>query len=376
MSAPTRDGARAAGDAPAPGGSSSAAAPTRTADTTLILLPAGARDRVSRFLLARPGLPAALGALAVLAFFLVVAPSFRTGAGIANVLDTASLLGIMAVGVALLMIGDEFDLSAGVQTATAALVAVHTAYELGLNVWAGAGLALVASVLVGLANGLLRVRTGLPSFIVTLGMFFALQGLNLAVTKLLTGQVLASGVSRMDGWTSVRAVFGSTISLGPVDVKASVLWWLGLMVVGAWILTRTQLGNWIFAVGGDAHAARQAGVPVDRVKIGLFVGVALCAWVVGMITMARTGSVQANLGVGLEFEYIIAAVIGGCLMTGGAGSVTGAAFGALIFGLVKQGIPAAQWDNDWYKLFLGVLLLAATLVNEYIRRGAGGGRRA
>ncbi|WP_241152931.1 ABC transporter permease [Neoactinobaculum massilliense] len=329
----------------------------------------------ARLMLSRPGLPAAVGTVIVYTFFLLVAPSLRTAGGLANVADVASLLGIMAVGVSLLMIGGEFDLSSGVATGFSALVAVHAAYQLGLNVWAGGVISLLVTLAVGLLNGVLLVRTKLPSFIVTLGTMFALQGLDLAVTKLLTGQVIAEGVARMDGWRSIRAVFGSTIQIGSFGLKVSVIWWIVLLVAGSLMLTRTRLGNWIFAVGGDPDAARASGVPVARVKIFLFLTVSFCAWVTGMIVMARTGSVQANLGVGLEFEYIIAAVIGGCLMTGGAGSVVGGALGALIFGLVKQGIPAAQWDYDWYKLFLGVMLLAATIVNEKVRRSAQGGRK-
>jgi simple sugar transport system permease protein len=324
--------------------------------------------------LGRPELGAAVGAAAVFAFFLAFAPSFRTGAGIANFLDAASLLGIMAVGVALLMIGGEFDLSAGVQTASSALFCTILAYQLALNVWVGVALALVASLGVGFLNGVLLVRTRLPSFIVTLGTFFVLQGLNLAVTKLITGTVLATGVDGLDGWDSVRAVFAGTLTVAGVDIKVSVLWWLALVVAGTVVLTRTRFGNWIFAVGGGAGAARQVGVPVGKVKIALFMGVSLCGWLVGMITMARSGSVQANLGIGLEFEYIIAAVIGGCLLTGGFGSAIGAALGALIFGMTKQGIPAAQWDNDWYKLFLGVMLLGATVLNNVVRRRASGDR--
>ena len=333
-----------------------------------------ARTSALRAALGRPELGAAVGAVAVLVFFLVFAPSFRTGPGVANFLDAASLLGIMAVGVALLMIGGEFYLSAGVQTASSALVATIIAYQFTLNVWIGVLLALVVSLGIGALNGVLLVRTRLPSFIVTLGTFFVLQGLNLAVTKQVTGTVLATGVATLDGWDSVRAVFAGSLTVGDVSVKVSVLWWLALVVAGTLVLTRTRFGNWIFAVGGGPAAARQVGVPVGKVKVALFMGVALCGWLVGMITMARSGSVQANLGIGLEFEYIIAAVIGGCLLTGGYGSAIGAALGALIFGMTKQGIPAAQWDNDWYKLFLGVMLLGATVLNSVVRRRVSGDR--
>lgn len=331
-----------------------------------------AKVGVLRKALTRPELGAALAAAGILVFFLVMAPSFRTAAGIANVLDASSLLGIMAIAVALLMIGGEFDLSAGVQTASAALLATIVSYQLTLNVWAGVFISLAVTLFIGAMNGLLLAKTGLPSFIVTLGTFFVLQGLNLAVTKQITGGVLATGVSTLDGWDSVRAVFASELPFFGTQLKISVVWWLALVAVGSVLLTRTRVGNWIFASGGAHVAARQVGVPVTWVKTSLFMGVSLCAWLVGMITMARSGSVQANLGIGLEFEYIIAAVIGGCLMTGGFGSVVGAALGALIFGMTKQGIPAAQWDNDWYKLFLGVMLLAATVLNTMVRQRATG----
>lgn len=333
-----------------------------------------ARTSALRAALGRPELGAVVGAVAVFVFFLYFAPSFRTGPGIANVLDAASLLGIMAVGVALLMIGGEFDLSAGVQTASSALFCTITAYQLTLNVWVGVAAALVVSLAVGALNGIMLVKTRLPSFIVTLGTFFVLQGLNLAVTKQVTGTVLATGVATLDGWGSVQKVFAGTLTIGGVDLKVSVLWWLVLVALGTLVLTRTRFGNWVYAAGGGAGAARQVGVPVGRVKVLLFMGVSFCGWVVGMIVMARSGSVQANLGIGQEFEYIIAAVIGGCLLTGGYGSAIGAALGALIFGMTKQGIPAAQWDNDWYKLFLGLMLLSATVLNSVVRRRASGDR--
>jgi simple sugar transport system permease protein len=258
--------------------------------------------------------------------------------------------------------------------ATSALAAAMISYQFSLNAWVGVLVSLVIALAIGFVNGYLVMRTGIPSFLITLGTFFVLQGVNLAVTKLITGSVLATGIDTLDGWSSVQTVFAGTLTVGSVGVKASVLWWALLVVLGTLLLTRTRFGNWIFASGGGQSAARQTGVPVARVKVLLFMTVSLCGWLVGMIIMSRSGSVQANLGIGLEFEYIIAAVIGGCLLTGGFGSVVGAALGALIFGMTKQGIPAAQWDNDWYKLFLGVMLLAATLLNSWVRRRATGER--
>ena len=223
---------------------------------------------------------------------------------------------------------------------------------------------------VGAGNGLLVMRTGLPSFIVTLGTFFVLQGLNLAVTKAVIGQVAVQGLDRVAGFFDVKWIFGSTFALFGTVFQISIVWWVLLTALATWVLLRTRAGNWIFAVGGTAVSARQVGVPVLRTKVGLFMLTAAAGWLAGMLQLFRTSTVQASTGVGQEFIYIICAVVGGCLLTGGYGSAIGAALGALIYGMTYQGIVFAQWDNNWLKAFLGVMLLAAVLVNTYVRRRA------
>ena len=131
---------------------------------------------------------------------------------------------------------------------------------------------------------------------------------------------------------------------------------------------RTRVGNWIFAVGGNRDAARMIGVPANATKIGLFMAVAFCGWVHGQVVLMQTNRANVIEGVGQEFYFIIAAVLGGCLLTGGFGSIVGAALGCLILGMTQQGIPLAGWDNNLYFLFLGVILLAAAFANEWIRR--------
>ena len=318
----------------------------------------------------RPETGAFIGALVVFLFFSFAADKFLTWSGAATWLDDSATLGIMAVAVALLMIGGEFDLSAGVMTASTALVTAIFATEVGLNVWVALLLSLVFALGVGALNGLLVVRTGLPSFIVTLGTFLALQGLNLGVTRLITGSVQVTGMRAADGYESAGFVFASTFPVAGTPFQISIVWWLGFTAIAAWVLTRTKFGNWIFAVGGAAPAARAVGVPVARTKILLFMGTALAAWLVGAINILRFTTVQANQGIGLEFQYIIAAVIGGCLLTGGFGSAVGASLGALIFGMTSQGIVYAGWDADWFKFFLGAMLLLATLANRLVRRYA------
>jgi simple sugar transport system permease protein len=160
------------------------------------------------------------------------------------------------------------------------------------------------------------------------------------------------------------------MSVGGTQFHVSIIWWIVLTALAAWVLVRTKFGNWIFAVGGSALSSRAVGVPLVRTKILLFMTTSAAAWLVGSMTVLRLASVQANQGIGDEFKFIIAAVIGGCLLTGGFGSAVGAAIGALIFGMARQGIVYARWDSDWFQLFLGVMLLAAVLVNNAFRRRA------
>ncbi len=336
--------------------------------TTTTLDERVAKPRLLDRLVVRPEIGALLGAVVVFLFFTIVTDQFFSGNGIATWLDDASTLGIMAVAVALLMIGGEFDLSAGVMTASTALVTATLATQAGWNVWLALLASLIFALGVGAFNGWLVLRTGLPSFIVTLGTFLALQGLNLGVTRLVTGTVQVSGMRSTDGYESAGFVFASIVDFGGFQI--SIVWWIGFAVLAAWLLVRTRFGNWIYAVGGSKESSRAVGVPVVRTKILLFMTTALAAWLVGSINILRFASVQANQGIGLEFQYIIAAVIGGCLLTGGFGSAIGAAIGALIFGMARQGIVFARWDSDWFMLFLGVMLLAAVLVNNAFRRRA------
>ncbi len=327
------------------------------------------QNKLQRILI-RPEMGAAVGAIGIFIFFLIVAPPFRSPESLATVLYASSTIGIMAVGVGLLMIGGEFDLSTGVAVTTSSLAASMLAYNLHLNLWVGAVLALGVALAVGFFNGYMVMRTKIPSFLITLSTFFMLAGINLAVTKLLSNQVATPSVSNMQGFESGRTVFASTISLGPVNVRITVLWWILFTVIATYVLFKTRIGNWIFAVGGNQDSARAVGVPVTAVKIGLFMFVGFCAWFVGMHLLFSFNTVQSGQGVGNEFFYIIAAVIGGCLLTGGYGTAIGTLIGAFIFGMTNQGIVYAGWNPDWFKFFLGAMLLFAVIANNVFRNYA------
>jgi simple sugar transport system permease protein len=320
-----------------------------------------------RWLLSRPELGAATGVVVVwVVFALAAGAPFRGLAGTAAVLNAAAPLGILAVAVAVLMIGGEFDLSVGSIIGVAGMSILLLTRHFGWPLWPALAATLVLSILVGLANGWLVVRTKLPSFIVTLGTLFILRGIAIAVPRLLTRRTQLGGLDEVSGYSVAHALFAS--AAGPFSV--AIAWWLGVAALATWVLLRTRQGNWIFGAGGGADAARRMGVPVARVKIGLFVTTAIAAFLVAKLQAVRYTGADALRGEQQEFRAIIAAVIGGTLLTGGYGSAAGAVLGALIFGMVQQGIVFTGIDADWVQVFLGVMLVIAVLVNDRVRRRA------
>jgi simple sugar transport system permease protein len=336
-------------------------------------------QRVSLFTkaLRRPELGALIGALVIFTVFAIVDTTgqFAQLQGAAGWTKFAAPIGIVSIFVALLMIAGEFDLSSGVMVGSAGLLMGNLISEAGMGVWPALLTTLVFAAFVGLANGYLVIKTGLPSFIVTLATFFVLKGINLAVTKLLTGTVRVDGVDTGEGFETARSWFATKIEFGGASFQVSVLWWIGFTIFATWLLTRTTFGNWIFASGGDPNAARNAGVPVARTKIILFVLTSVAAALVGAMTLLELRGMQAGQGIGQEFYYIIAAAVGGTLLNGGAGSAIGASIGAIIMGFAAIGIPYALWDQDWVSTFLGVILFLAVLVNTWLSKQAKGARK-
>ncbi len=345
--------------------------------------PAGApsedanRVQLSSFnrILARPEIGALVAAVVIGIFFLIVAPPFRSSDALATVLYQSATIGIVAVAVGLLMVGGEFDLSAGVMVTSAGLVNAIFCYELGVNLWVGALLSLVFALAIGFVNGFLVMKTGIASFLITLGTFFVLIGVNLGVTKRVTGSVTTPNINQMDGYEALNKIFAATFQLpdwlpviGSTRFSIIVLWWFFFVAIATWILTRTKVGNWILAVGGNAASARAVGVPVLRVKVGLFMSVSFLAWFMGMHTLYRFNTLQSGNGVGNEFLYIIAAVVGGTLLTGGYGNAIGVAIGSFIFGMTNLCIVYAGWDPNWFRAFLGIMLLLAVIVNLYVKK--------
>ncbi|MGO7091826.1 ABC transporter permease [Rhizobium leguminosarum] len=324
---------------------------------------AGARNRFS--LLARPELTALVGTVVVFssfAFFTGEA-GFLTLPMTRNYLEVGAEIGIIAAPVTLLLVAGEFDLSVG---ANVALSQSILGYLMVYNGWPFAGAFLAALVIasaVGAVNGILVVKTKLPSFIITLATLFILRGIAQGGLRMLVGTTTIDGVRDHASAPGLSFLFSA--SVGPFSV--SLLWWFFTAILAAWVLEKTAFGNWVFATGGDQRAAVQLGIPVGVVKVSLYIAVAVSTVIVAALDIFAINQSDANAAIGREFEVVTAAVIGGALLTGGYGSPIGSLLGALLFGMVEQGFFFTPLPDVWFMTFLGVVLLLAVLVNNYTR---------
>ncbi|MDJ0821589.1 MAG: ABC transporter permease [Paracoccaceae bacterium] len=342
----------------------------------------------------RPELGGMVGTVAVFTFFLLFA--FDSGMfnsqGVLNWSIVSAQFMIIAVGACLLMIAGEFDLSVGSMIGFAGMMIAVFGVVLNWPIWIAILITFVICLALGALNGFIVIRTGLPSFIVTLAFLFILRGFTIYIPQTIERKTIIGGIRDAAEGDWLAPIFGGKIFggvfqwLGDAGIIATfergtragqpvvdgipmlIVWAIILIIFGHVLLTRTRFGNWIFASGGDAEAARNSGVPVNRVKILMFMFTAFCACVFATCQVMEFGSAGADRGLLKEFEAIIAVVIGGALLTGGYGSVIGAALGALIFGVVQQGLFFAGVESSLFRVFLGVILLGAVILNTYIRR--------
>ncbi|WP_423065352.1 ABC transporter permease [Devosia sp. CN2-171] len=315
-------------------------------------------------LLRRPEAGALLGLVAVLIFFSIFGgTSFLKIAGMSSWLNVAATLGVIAIPVGLLMIAGELDISVGAMVPAGAMTVSIISGHFGLPIWVGVAATLGFGVLVGLINGLMVVRTAVPSLIVTLGSLFAVQGmvlgLSVFITKSTSVALKTEGLAKM--------LFGDFV-FGQLQVM--VIWWLVATAAYVYFIHFSKFGNWVFAMGGDKVSARNAGIPTERLTITLFVLSSTSAAFVGMCQAILYNSAQVAGGQSFIFNSIISVVVGGVLLTGGFGSVIGIFFGTITFAIVTQGIYYTDFDRNWSSLIIGVLLLLAVLMNNTFRRAA------
>jgi simple sugar transport system permease protein len=261
------------------------------------------------------------------------------------------------------MIGGQIDISIGAMIPAGSMtIAILSGYY-GLPIEVGIIGTLALGAVVGLVNGLLTVRTTVPSLIVTLGTLVVMQGVVLAGANLLTGA--ASVKLEAPAWA--KAAFGSLI--GPSH-QVIIFWWIVIALIFAFAIHKTRFGNWVYAMGGDLVSARNAGVPTARLTIILFMLSAISAAFVGMCGAIQFNSAQVSGGMGYIFNTIVSIVVGGVLLTGGFGSVIGIFIGTITFAIVSQGIYFTDIDRNWSNLIIGVTLLLAVAMNESFRKFA------
>ena len=340
--------------------------------------------------LSRPELGSGSGLVLVFIIFLLTAydSGMFSAEGTLSWSRVAAQLAIISVGASLLMIGGEFDLSIGSMIGFAGMMLAILIVHFNISPPLAILTTFIACMFLGFITGSIVVKTQLPSFIVSLAFLFILRGFVIALSRITTGKTLVGGIHDFTENDFVASLFGGEAGQGLMiwlaeigvlsvypdggpavtGIPAIIVWAIGLTIVASIILTKTAYGNWIFAVGGDSNAARNSGVPVKFVKVSLFVFTAFCATVFATCQVLEFGSADAQRGLLKEFEAIIAAVIGGTLLTGGYGSVIGAFLGAIIFGVVQLGIFYTGVDSDWFRVFLGIVLLMAVLFNNYIRK--------
>jgi simple sugar transport system permease protein len=302
--------------------------------------------------------------LVLFLFFAIAADNFLTGFALANILTFASITGIVVVGVAMLMIAGEFDLSVGSTFAVASYV-----FALSMNAGVPPVLAMVLALsgcaVLGLINGLIVTGTGIPSFITTLGTMLAYRGIARALgggdfAQYLGDHILLFGI--LNGAVEpINQLFNP-----PSNFRVSIFWFLAIAVIMALVLRRSPFGNWVYAVGGNPGAALSQGVAVKRVKMMCFLLTALLAGVAGILQFSHRLSVDPLRGDGMELVAVAACVIGGIRLTGGYGTIIGACIGVLLLQMLEQGLVLMQVPVQIFRAVAGLILLVAVIVNTYL----------
>lgn len=314
-------------------------------------------EAVRRFML-RPEATSLAAVIILYIIFTALSPQlFPTKLTYISIMSVASELGIVSVGVTLLMIGGHFDLSVGAVLGLTSYIVVVLMRDYGVPSAIATGVAVIAGAALGAANGILVVRFRVHSFVVTLGTMLIWRG------------VLISLTGGFPMTVAIPAEFKAIMS-GPLlgGFRMSMLWFFLIGALGTFLLARTRFGNWVQARGQNEQAARNLGVPVDRVTIVLFMLTSALAAVSGVIQVARFSSVDALRGQGMELQAVAVTVIGGTLLSGGFGSVIGTILGAVTFGMIQVGLVLAGAPGHFFQTLTGAIVVAAVILNTGVTR--------
>jgi simple sugar transport system permease protein len=318
----------------------------------------GGLRRVLKLYFEKPALVAFAILIALVVFFSIRTNGlFISAQNVKGIMSLFPELAIVAIGFALLMIAGEFDLSIGSMFGFMPML-VCTLILQGLGFWPAFVFGLLACVVVGLINGAVTIRFGIPSFISTLGMLFMLRSLTVVL--------YSRGVAPTLPDDAPVWAFSQVLGV----IRVSTFWLIGLGAFAYLLLEKTNFGNWVRATGGSLESAQSMGIPTGKVKTACFVICSLFAGLAGMIQVVRLGSPLASLGDGLELQAVAAAVMGGVALYGGVGNVIGALIGMALIRIIDAGMIMSRIDANWFKFAIGALTILAVIANAWLSRVA------
>lgn len=293
------------------------------------------------------GMPFVL--LVLVVFMLIKAPNFGTVSNLFNVARSISISAILAAGMTFVIITTGIDLSVGSTIAVSGCIAVLAAQQ-GLNPLLAILLGMVIGALIGLINGFLIAYCNLAAFIVTLGTMTFMRGLAYTIT---------GGLPIVDNGLNFRALGNGYLFHVPIPFIVMIIVYVVMWIV----LDKTKYGSHVYAVGGNAEAARLAGINVKGVLLSVYVIAGLCAGLAGCIFAARVVSAQPTAGDGYEMDAIAAAVLGGTSLMGGKGKIPGTLIGAIIFGVLTTGLVLMNVPFFTQQLVKGIVIIIAVLID-------------
>lgn len=314
-------------------------------------------NSIAKALLSRPEISALVMLILVIVGFSLYAPQFMTYNNMRVLFFAMPELGIVVLGVGILMIAGEFDLSVGSVFALCPLVMVLAAGRWGFAPVVAIGLGLVVALLVGYLNGWITLRFNIPSFVTTLGMMFMARS---------AAVVLSGGFPPPFPADFPLGIFVADLGL----FRSSMIWFAAFAVILGVMLHYSNLGNWIYATGGQPQAASDMGINIRRVKMFCFMLCSFLAGFAGMVTTFRLKSALPSLGEGVELQAIAAAVIGGTSLMGGIGSMVGLIVGTALIRIIDNGLVMSRIDANWFKFAIGALTILAVIINMWVRRRA------
>ncbi len=315
--------------------------------------------RLLKLALQKPELAATLLLVLLVTLFQVRSNNVFLGYdNLRGILGYLPEIGLVAIGVTLLMICGEFDLSVGSVFALSPMT-MAVLMTVGWAFWPALLAALVVSAGIGFINGWITLQFDIPSFITTLGMLFMARSMTVVVSGGFPPRLKFDNIP--------EHLFVAFIGPGEM-FRASFVWFVVIAVIVGLLLGRTNFGNWVRATGGFLPAAQAMGIPTARVKIACFMICAMLAGLGGIIQVLRLGSPLPSLGEGMELQAVAAAVIGGTSLMGGIGSILGGILGALLIRVIDNGMVMSQIDSNWFKFAVGALTIFAVVGNAWLRK--------